>query len=1078
MAGAMVGVTRNIAAVTAMMMRVRAGGHRLHLRAIDEVAAEREVQHRKKPLLQHKREDGDERSRGEPEGSARHLSLPPGEAFPSPDDYGTAASTPAGLRSAAVRLAVLIRLGSIVVSFDFPSGWYFYLKYILLERALLALHEVIRCGRLSGGEGMSRLWCQDKVKRLSTGDVVRAEFREIWGKFPAPSSLKAFYKASLQKDQAALCLSGGGIRSAAFGLGVLEALARKDLLTEFHYLSTVSGGGYIGGFLARWIHEEKGDVYTVQSQLSMGVTPGRPEPSPLQWLRDYSNFLTPRTGLASLDTWTAAVLWMRNTLINWFVFLPFFVAVAALLHLYQTLLIEFPSNASAPMQIIALACIVFGTCLTSLFLPSHSTERMKRRNIFRFAAVPALAASFTLPLALSPALLSNQVIPSPWLPLGQNVFSLAGSIMSVGLVLGFLWAGTATRHLTFLHNFLVWLVGALISGSAVAVAVYLWTLFYPHWPGPKPSAEDWHVGVYAAFGPLSIVIAQLLLIIYYTAFRIIPEAPGHRLSPDLDREWLARLSALKLRFSVVVAMFCALVLIGPALLTAVLAYHDIGPLLLAAISGGSGLTAVFGGKADVTGDTTARGWQSALTLNRIVLAASFVFLALLTISISMLEVAAAGIVKTYAADAPEWLGRVKSVASTAAGPDVLGHLAVLLIAASLTLWASRKINVNRFSLNAVYRNRLCRAFLGAARWRSRPLNVDPFTDFDPADNVPMTALRYRRKVASGPRRILFPVINTALNLVGSERLAWQERKAHSFIITPLACGSDELGRPDAFGNSRGAYIAPEQYAGNEKDWRMWNTEPGITLASAMTISGAAVSPNMGYNSSPATAFLMTLFNVRLGAWLPNPGYSHSADRMLRAAPSSALRALLSELTGRANDTSRNIYLSDGGHFENLGIYEMVRRRCRYIIVSDAGDDAEVKFEDLGNAIRKVMADLDGASITFRELKVKSRKEQIDPPAFYALGEIDYGDGEIGRILYLKPSYFTTRMANSKSELAVDIRSYANLHDRFPHESTLDQWFSESQFESYRRLGEMLMSDIVKRNSYATLGIKGLFEDLA
>jgi hypothetical protein len=112
---------------------------------------------------------------------------------------------------------------------------------------------------------------------------------------------------------------------------------------------------------------------------------------------------------------------------------------------------------------------------------------------------------------------------------------------------------------------------------------------------------------------------------------------------------------------------------------------------------------------------------------------------------------------------------------------------------------------------------------------------------------------------------------------------------------------------------------------------------GITLGTAVTISGAAASPNQGYHSSITLAFLLTMFNVRLGWWLGNPGaagektYDHDN-------PTSTVNLLAREMMGETNDTYAWIYLSDGGHFENLGLYEMVLRRCRYIVVSDGGCD--------------------------------------------------------------------------------------------------------------------------------------------
>src|SRR5262249_14895048 len=151
-----------------------------------------------------------------------------------------------------------------------------------------------------------------------------------------------------------------------------------------------------------------------------------------------------------------------------------------------------------------------------------------------------------------------------------------------------------------------------------------------------------------------------------------------------------------------------------------------------------------------------------------------------------------------------------------------------------------------------------------------------------------------------------------------------------------------------------------------------------------------------------------------------------------------------------------------GHFENLGLYEMVRRRCRYIVVIDASCDPGFTFEDLGNAVRKIMVDL-GVSIRFANLGgLKKRPidgndigEDVD---YHVMGENDYPDadsaGEKGRILYIKPGYHGVEGAG--------IRSYAVANPDFPHESTADQWFTESQFESYRALGFQIVDGVLKK----------------
>ena len=343
----------------------------------------------------------------------------------------------------------------------------------------------------------------------------------------------------------------------------------------------------------------------------------------------------------------------------------------------------------------------------------------------------------------------------------------------------------------------------------------------------------------------------------------------------------------------------------------------------------------------------------------------------------------------------------------------------------LSVLASSFIGVNRFSMHALYRDRLIRAYLGASNDKRAP---NPFTGFDPADNIPMTKLQSLRRPLH--------LVNMTLNLVAGEKLAWQERKAESFTASPLHCGSFHLGyRPSA------------DYAGPR----------GMTLGTAVGISGAAASPNMGYNSSPALAFLLTFFNVRLGWWLGNPGPAGDDTCNLRN-PNTSLRPLLAEVFGNTDARHPYVYLSDGGHFENLGFYEMVLRRCRRIIVSDAGSDQKFVFEDLGNAIRKVYIDF-GIRIRIDRMGLFPRpldKAKDENPKYCATGRIFYSDVDgkdapIGEFVYIKPVFY--------GEEPQDIYNYAKTNEAFPHQSTGDQWFSESQLESYRALGSYTVSQI-------------------
>ena len=364
----------------------------------------------------------------------------------------------------------------------------------------------------------------------------------------------------------------------------------------------------------------------------------------------------------------------------------------------------------------------------------------------------------------------------------------------------------------------------------------------------------------------------------------------------------------------------------------------------------------------------------------------------------------------------------------------------------------RHVNVNRFSMHAIYRNRLTRAFLGSARSKR---DQDPFTGFDPRDNTPLSSL-----LDAGSS--LFPVINMTLNITAGTNTAWAERQAASFTATPLACGSAALRHPSqapSLIDPDGAFVPTTRFAGLEtlKEHPTKATESGPGLGSALTVSGAAVSPNWGYHSSRITAFLMTLFNVRLGIWLPNPSKATS-DELRLARPRNSLMALIDEMLGETTDDSQAIYLSDGGHFENLGLYEMFRRRCSSILVVDAGADEACSLIDLGNAIRKAEIDF-GIRVAMQEpmhvyprIRLEGESDLTAAALGFACGDIDYGGGHTGQLVYLKPSFL--------ARIPADVRSYGAEHKAFPHESTLDQWFSESQFESYRMLGRYQMAELV------------------
>ncbi|MDO8139981.1 MAG: hypothetical protein Q6358_00640, partial [Candidatus Brocadiales bacterium] len=360
------------------------------------------------------------------------------------------------------------------------------------------------------------------------------------------------------------------------------------------------------------------------------------------------------------------------------------------------------------------------------------------------------------------------------------------------------------------------------------------------------------------------------------------------------------------------------------------------------------------------------------------------------------------------------------------------------------------VDINKFSLHSIYQNRLIRAFIGASRHNRNP---NLFTGFDENDNLKMHTLRCRHKCryensCEYRKDKLFHVVNIALNLVKGDNPAWQERKAASFTITPLFSGCSNI--PSV------GYRNSEKYGG----------EDGISLGTAITVSGAAVSPNMGYHSSPVLSFLLTLFNIRLGLWMGNPADDTTFKKQ---GPILSLRPIISEAFGLTNEKKPYVYLSDGGHFENLGLYEMILRRCHFIVLVDAGCDEDHTFGDLGNALRKIRIDL-GVPIVFKNIAIYPRKDEREDGKHCAIGNILYSKVDEkdtdGKLIYIKPTLCGDEL--------IDIGSYAKANPEFPHESTGDQWFTESQFESYRALGSHAIYQICE-NTKTLTNLKDLFE---
>jgi hypothetical protein len=234
-----------------------------------------------------------------------------------------------------------------------------------------------------------------------------------------------------------------------------------------------------------------------------------------------------------------------------------------------------------------------------------------------------------------------------------------------------------------------------------------------------------------------------------------------------------------------------------------------------------------------------------------------------------------------------------------------------------------------------------------------------------------------------------------------------------------------------------------------------------TLGTALAVSGSAANSNRGYHLSPSVSALLTVFNARLGSWLGNPKQATWQESAPRSRWLSGLLYLIQQAINPTDDRSDFIYISDGGHFESLGVYELIRRRCRFIVVCDAGADPGFKLEGLGTLMRKARTDF-GVNI---EIDVSALCAAGDRRArgHVAVGRIRYGNVDRhpgatyddadpkygykldeGLLVYIKPTL--------TGDEPTDLENYAADNPAFPHDTTLNQFFKESQFESYRALG--------------------------
>jgi hypothetical protein len=888
------------------------------------------------------------------------------------------------------------------------------------------------------------------------------------------------YSLAHASDLTGLAFSGGGIRSATFNLGVLQALAnvrekdkpdKKGLLSRFDYLSTVSGGGYIGSWLSAWLYRlndgnpsGEGELNDKQHLLSTRpcgfgpdknskecidssgfssspMTSGFPplEHAAVRHLRRYSNYLTPRLGLSG-DTLAVVSLFLRNlvllqlalvTLLAAIIMLPYFAAgiSKSIIGTESTIL-------SVPLDKATFVAGLLGL-LTVLVISSRQLARAAEGKLDTAAKrnIPVVNAALVVLLTLASWLVVTGGVSihgvAPWynyLAVGAVTYSAAW------------WTGQFFKKRSQDQS------NAESSvrnewARAVFVPVFAGLVFgLVSWLCGKALDHPWITDPDHLLVVTTIGSPMILLVVSFIATVHIGTARD--LFSELQREWWARMGGLVLLAGGIwLALFGAAYYAPPV----VRWLGDGGFAVLAAWAGTSGAGAWLANRAMPDADGSKPSKIKPLLINL----APWLFLAglafLVAAGISMLMIRLAGTPATWLDALPINQAISNSTRELLSLP---WHktLVGLFVASALFFAITWGLDINIFSAHTMYKNRLVRAYLGASL-PNRSESADPFTAFNDGDDIWLAKLDEQRPI---------PILNTTLNMTGGDDLAWQTRRAASFVFTPKYVGYEAK---NSSGIDLGDYRRTYEYAAGRKVSAP-EKDTGLKLGTAMAISGAAASPNMGYHTSAGISALLAAFNMRLGYWAGNPaqapeGHGETSWTAWRKrGPAIAAWPILRELTGSANGESQWVNLTDGGHFENLGIYELVRRRCRLIVVTDAGCDPEHRFQDLANAVRKCWTDL-GVHIylpSIEDVAIKTNNGRYSKE-HGCLGLIEYPDRKRGKferygiLLYLKSSLTKEDVAHF-----VDIRQYAKEHPAFPHETTGDQFFDEEQFEAYRHLG--------------------------
>lgn len=319
---------------------------------------------------------------------------------------------------------------------------------------------------------------------------------------------------------------------------------------------------------------------------------------------------------------------------------------------------------------------------------------------------------------------------------------------------------------------------------------------------------------------------------------------------------------------------------------------------------------------------------------------------------------------------------------------------LVVVAVAFAVISFFVLNINQTGPHRLYRDGLAQTFIQKTETDTPYVQL---TDINPQGTAP------------------YHLINATLNVPTSSDSALLDRGCDFFLFSKKWMGSPAVGyqRTD-----------------------LWQTNNApVDLATAMAISGAAFSSRMGLGSMPTLVAVLTILNIRLGFWIKRPATS--------GFHIPGFSCLLREMLGiQMSEKQKWLNLSDGGHIENLAVYELLRRRCKFIVCVDGESDPNFTFQGLMTLVRHAQIDFG--------VRIESNLDDIrpDPISGYSkshfhLCRIYYPEG-IGLLLYIKLS-----VTGNESEL---IKRFRINNTDFPHQTTLDQFFDQEQFEAYRQLG--------------------------